>query len=367
VFVVAACLVVREPWTGVVAAVAAATALALSVSVRLARRGRLLPGVLIADVACSSAMILATALAPVTLYYHPILSVIPPLLAVPLLSRAQFLGVVAANVIVTIALSVVGRVSPGVGIQQRFPDPLLDVYIVLAVTTCTALVLSLAWRAHMSLSARAQALQRSRERLVAAGDRERQRIERDLHDGAQQSLAACAVRLRVVRRLLPDRPGPAAELLGELAAELREAVRELGELAHGLYPAVLVEHGLGEALRRVAHRSPLPTEVTVRNVRRYRPDIELSVYFCCLEGLQNAVKHAGEHAEVTVCLVGGPGDELTFDIADTGDGCDPSLLGRGRGLTNITDRLGALGGALTVHARPGAGVRLHGRIGPAGA
>jgi signal transduction histidine kinase len=363
-FVVTTCLVVRNPWLGLVLAVSAATVLALTWSIRLARRRRLLPGVLVADAMCSVSVVLATALVPVTLYYHPILSVIPSLLAIPLLSRPQFLGVVVANLVVTVVLTLVGRLSPGVGIQQRFPAPLLDLDIVLSVPICTALVLSLAWRAHVSLSERATALQWSRERLIAAGDRERRRIERDLHDGAQQSLAACAVRLRVVQRLLPVRPGQAAAMLGELADELRQAVRELGELAHGLYPAALIEHGLEEALRRVARRSPLATSVAVHNVPRPRPEVALGVYFCCLEGLQNAVKHAGENATVSMRLVGGPDGELTFDVSDTGVGCDPALLGRGHGLSNIEDRVGALGGSFTVHAEPGAGVRIRGRIGP---
>jgi signal transduction histidine kinase len=200
---------------------------------------------------------------------------------------------------------------------------------------------------------------------VAATDRERRRLERTLHDGAQQRLVAAAVQLRVLDRLLTTRPDQTRALVAQLAHDLRDAGAELRDLAHGIYPPQLTEHGLPAALRDAALRSPVPTTVHAAGVGRYLPEIEVTVYFCCLEALQNATKHAGDHATVTIHLH--DRDGLSFDIRDTGRGCERAAIHAGHGFTNMSDRLGALGGTLTVHAQPGTGIHLQGHIGsPAG-
>ena len=204
-------------------------------------------------------------------------------------------------------------------------------------------------------------LRASRSRLVAAADAERRRIERDIHDGAQQHLVALAVNLGLSRQLLQDDADAAAELLSELAGELKETIAQLRDLAHGVYPPLLREAGLAEALRAAAARSPLAVSVEAGGLGRYGPDLEAAVYFCCLEALQNAAKHAPE-ARVTLTLREVAGS-LRLTVTDDGPGFDVDAVRGGQGLQNMTDRLGAVGGLLTVRATPGTGARVEG-VGP---
>jgi signal transduction histidine kinase len=357
--------VIPNPWVLALAAGSAALALVQTWALSTIQRSRTLFGVLVVDVAGSLFMISCTALVPVTLYYHTIIALIPGLLAAPMLSRRHFFHVVVGNVLIAVALVLAGLLLPGVGVQERAPVWLVDLFVTVLVVVCTNLLLFLAWLNHVSLSERASALQTSRKRLVAAADRERRRIERDLHDGAQQRLAATAMRLRAAQRLLlggGDQVDNLLKLLDELTRELRKASDELKELARGIYPPELVEHGLAKALRSMARRSPVPTTIELNRVGRYRPEVELGVYFCCLEGLQNAIKHAGLGALVHLRVREEAGGDLSFEVSDTGPGWDPSVTPPGHGLTNMADRLGAAGGTLCVVARPGIGVRLHGRV-----
>ncbi|MEO3872071.1 ATP-binding protein [Nonomuraea sp. B12E4] len=152
-------------------------------------------------------------------------------------------------------------------------------------------------------------------------------------------------------------------LLDRLSADLQEASAELRDLAHGIYPPQLAQYGLETALRAVAQHSPLRTTVRAAGIGRYPPEIEINIYFCLLEAMQNAIKHAGEKATVTIDLRDEGG--LSFDFRDDGDGSSPERIRSGHGITNMYDRLGAIGGTLTIDTSPGAGVHLHGEI-PAG-
>ncbi|SEF08705.1 sensor histidine kinase [Jiangella alba] len=202
-------------------------------------------------------------------------------------------------------------------------------------------------------------LQASRARIVSAADASRRQIERNLHDGAQQRLVALAVKLGLARRLAT---GDAAALLEELRTDVQETLTELRELAHGIYPPLLREHGLGEALRNAAGRATIPVRVEADAVPRYAPEAEAAVYFCCLEALQNAGKHAGPDATVTV-RVGAPADGgLEFEVADDGAGFDAAAAGESHGFVNMRDRLGAFGGELTVTSAPGAGTVVAGTL-----
>ncbi|TDC47987.1 sensor histidine kinase [Jiangella ureilytica] len=201
-------------------------------------------------------------------------------------------------------------------------------------------------------------LQASRARIVSAADASRREIERNLHDGAQQHLVALAVKLGLARRLAE---GDAAALLDELRTDVQETLTELRDLAHGIYPPLLREHGLGEALRNAANRAPVPTRVEAGTDRRYPPEAEAAVYFCCLEALQNAGKHAGPGASATV-RVRGDGDGVQFEVADDGAGFDPAAVGESHGFVNMRDRLGAFGGELTVDSTPGAGTTVRGTL-----
>jgi signal transduction histidine kinase len=205
-------------------------------------------------------------------------------------------------------------------------------------------------------------LRASRARIVAAGDAERRKIERNLHDGAQQHLVALAVKLRLAKDAVDDDPPGAIELIDGLRTDLQDAIQELRALAHGIFPPLLVSGGLGEALPAAVARAALPTVLEADGLHRYPPDVEAAVYFCCLEALQNAGKHAGDGAKGTV-RVWEERNELRFEVADDGAGFDAAgATVQGHGFVNMADRLGAIDGTLDVETAPGRGTRISGRI-----
>ncbi len=201
----------------------------------------------------------------------------------------------------------------------------------------------------------------SRTRVVTAADEARRLIERDLHDGAQQHLVALAVKIGLVTSLMPRDHDAAAGLVGELPGDVRRTLGELRELAHGIYPPLLLHRGLAEALGAAAGRAALPTSIEARGVGRFEPEIEAAVYFCCLEAIQNAGKHAGPGATVAVVLANPPG-ALTFWVTDDGTGFDAEAHSDGHGFVNMRDRLGAFAGTLVVTSAPGAGTQIVGSL-----
>ena len=211
------------------------------------------------------------------------------------------------------------------------------------------------------LQRQAEELRRSRARVVAAGDAERRRIERDLHDGAQQHLVALEANLGAVRALIDSKPERAQAILDELRAAVHEAMEDFRDLAHGIYPPLLQDRGLPEALANAARRATLPTRLKAETRRRYDPEIEATVYFCCLEALQNAGKHAGESARATIRLYEEE-DALVFEVSDDGPGLDCARTTFGAGLTNMRDRLEAIGGDLRIESNNGQGTRVVGTI-----
>jgi len=205
-------------------------------------------------------------------------------------------------------------------------------------------------------------LRASRARVVAASDAARRQIERNLHDGAQQHLVALAVNLRLVQQLADADPAAAKELLTQLSLDVSDAVQELRSLAHGIYPPLLVDRGLAEALGAAAGRAAIPTAVDAAGTGRYPQDVEAAVYFCCLEALQNAGKHAGDGAAARVRVWEEAGG-LLFEVADDGAGFDPAnRTSPGAGFVNMGDRVGAIGGSVDVQSSPGRGTRVAGRI-----
>jgi signal transduction histidine kinase len=204
-------------------------------------------------------------------------------------------------------------------------------------------------------------LRASRSRVVSAADAERRRIERDLHDGAQQHLIGLAVHLRLARDLTDSDPEKTKDLLDTLGDDLQEALEQMRDLAHGIYPPLLQDRGLADALAAAARRAPVRTVLRTDSLVRYGPDIEAAVYFCCLEALQNAGKYAGAGATATV-TVGEEDGALLFEVQDDGAGFDPDRASLGAGLTNMQDRLGAIGGSLRLDAASGRGASVSGHI-----
>jgi signal transduction histidine kinase len=216
------------------------------------------------------------------------------------------------------------------------------------------------------LRQRNRELRASRARIVAASDDSRRQIERNLHDGAQQHLVAMAVKIGLARRMLGTDPSTAETMLEELRSDVQDTLRELRELAHGIYPPLLRDRGLPEALQTAANRATLPTTVDADGIGRYPEGVETAVYFCCLEAMQNAGKHAGDRAELTVQVSVDAPDQsapaLCFAVRDDGAGFDPAVGGGGHGFVNMRDRLGAIGGTLQVTSTAGSGTTIAGRI-----
>ena len=212
-----------------------------------------------------------------------------------------------------------------------------------------------------ALRRQADELRASRARVVASADAERRRIERDLHDGAQQRLVALMVRLEEARELATADPARAADAIGELKGEVERALDEVRDLAHGIYPPLLAGSGLGEALSAAAGAARIPCRVESDGSGRYPPEVEAAVYFCCLEALQNASKHAGDGARASISLSHGAGT-LVFAVTDDGAGFDPEHVAGGVGLVSMRDRVGAIGGLLEIESSPGSGVSVRGTI-----
>jgi signal transduction histidine kinase len=203
-------------------------------------------------------------------------------------------------------------------------------------------------------------LRLSRARLISAADAERRRIERDLHDGAQQRLVSLRVKLGLAEELLGGGPAELKALIQEIAGDAESALDELHDLVHGIYPAVLVDRGLAPALKALAADAPVRVRLLARAIGRHPDQVESAVYFCCAEAVQNASKHCGPGVEVTI-LLGEEGGWLGFEVRDDGPGL-PASSSTGSGLVSMRDRMGAMGGTLEIVSRPGGGTTVSGAV-----
>jgi signal transduction histidine kinase len=208
-------------------------------------------------------------------------------------------------------------------------------------------------------------LRSSRQRLVAAQDEERRRLERNIHDGAQQQLVALTVKARLARQLAERDPAKTAELLSQIEGETQSALEDLRDLARGIYPPLLADQGLVAALRAQTRKVSLPVSVEADDVGRYAPEVEATVYFCALEALQNVTKYAG--ANTTTVRLSQRNGSLAFAVEDDGSGFDPRTASDGSGLQGMADRLAAVGGSLEVESELGRGTIVRGRVPIAGA
>jgi signal transduction histidine kinase len=203
-------------------------------------------------------------------------------------------------------------------------------------------------------------LRASRQRLVAAQDEERRKLERNLHDGAQQQLVALAVQLRLAEQLAGRDTGKERELLHRLQTMAGEALEDLRDLARGIYPPLLADRGLAAALSAQAAKAAVRVDVSAEGIGRYGQDVEAAVYFCALEAVQNAAKYASaSRIEITLAEHDG---SLRFRIADDGDGFDPERVARGVGLNGMTDRIEAIGGRLEIQSAVGRGTTVGGSV-----
>jgi signal transduction histidine kinase len=203
-------------------------------------------------------------------------------------------------------------------------------------------------------------LRASRQRLVSAQDEGRRRIERNLHDGAQQQIVALTVKLRLLGQLVDRDAEKAKSMASDLQSDANDALEQLRDLARGIYPPLLADKGLVAALEAQARRASVPTEVRSDGIGRYPQDTEAAVYFCVLEAMNNVAKYSGAtRAEVSVAQTDG---HLTFAVVDDGRGFDPAVTSYGTGVQGMADRLDAIGGALRVISKKGEGTTIQGRI-----
>lgn len=201
----------------------------------------------------------------------------------------------------------------------------------------------------------------SRIRLVEAADAERQRIERDLHDSVQQQLVGLRIKLDLAAEEIRREPSSGGRMVDSIGRQMDEVLETLRSLARGIYPSLLHERGLGEALKSAGRRSPSPVSVRVHGIGRHPDDVETAVYFCCLEAIQNVAKHAGRSAQAVIRLWQEPG-RLYFEVSDSGVGFDPARPPQPNGLVNMRDRIEAVAGALTIESSAGQGTVVHGWV-----
>jgi signal transduction histidine kinase len=241
-------------------------------------------------------------------------------------------------------------IGDGLAAVVHDPDLVDQLSLVTAAGSAARLALENE-RLHADQLAQIEELRRSRARITSAADQERRRIERDLHDGAQQRLVGAGLALQMAQSRVPD--GEATELLVAAQAEVAMAVRELRELARGVYPAVLLDQGLAAALQTLADRSTVPVTVDFPS-SRLPGQVEAAAYFIAAE----AVTNIGKHAHATAATVTGDvtGDVLRLTIVD--DGVGGACAGDGSGLQGLADRAGALGGSVTVTSPVGRGTTI---------
>ncbi|TIC82731.1 ATP-binding protein [Nocardioides sp. GY 10127] len=283
---------------------------------------------------------------------------VPLMVTIPLLDRRLLL-------ITTVTVVVSSGVAAGVAEHRRVALPEVDSIgpVVSVVIFSPIIVAVVAWvvlDTYRRLESQAAALRVANERVVRAADAARRTLERDLHDGAQQRLVGLSLRLGQIRRLTETSDCHVVQAaLDEAVQQNLEAVRELRELARGIYPAVLTERGLVAALRAAALQAPVSCVVLDAGVPRYPEAVEAAVYFTVMEALTNATKHAAAQ-EVRVELRDEAGP--AFVVADDGRGFDPAAVGAEGGLAGLEARVEALGGVLRVESAPGRGTRVEGVV-----
>jgi signal transduction histidine kinase len=260
------------------------------------------------------------------------------------------------------------RVSDRVAAIEHDELLLLEPGVVEATATYAITALEHDWLVR-ELQSSLRELSESRARIVTVGAQARRRIERDLHDGAQQRLVALRAHLGLEsERLRPWAPA-SADALDRLATDIDDTIDDVRSIARGLYPSLLADRGLAEALKAAALAAPIPARVDAHGIGRYEAEIEATVYYACIEALQNAGKHAEGATGVWISL--SDTGNLRFEVADDGAGFAPAARSAGAGLTNLRDRLAAVGGVVTIESEVGVGTRVAGllpgrRIGPEG-
>jgi signal transduction histidine kinase len=300
-------------------------------------------------------------------------ALLPAVLATATASGRELTRYVIGSVAVCTAVVCLGVLQDATGLTDATPVGLQHWLLALFIPAMAAMVglivlqnsrrlqgaLADALAAQAELAEQAAELRRSRTRVVAATDRERRRIERDLHDGAQQGLISIGIGLAGATALCRSDPDAAVSALTDLRRQLHLAHDEVRSLAQGVYPPVLSEHGLVEAISSAVDRYSLPVTLDLHDPGRHPSELEAAVYFSCVEALQNAAKHS--RADQVWVSLGTDQGSVWFTVQDDGVGFEPGAGGSG-GMVNMQDRLGASGGTLRVDSTPGRGTTVHGSV-----
>jgi signal transduction histidine kinase len=232
----------------------------------------------------------------------------------------------------------------------------LQLYITLAALTTLCLAAIVSERRSAALE-----LAQSRARIAAAAAEERRRLERELHDSAQNRLVGLQIRLGLAKERTQQTAPEVAATFSRLMEEAEGVGSELRRIAHGIAPPLLATRGIVDALRDECLHSGIAVQIAANDVGLSEPDVETAVYLSCLESIQNAAKHAGSDARVTVSLRR-TGNELAFSVQDTGRGFEPRTTARGAGLTGVHDRIETVGGRVEITAEPGRGTTVVGVV-----
>jgi signal transduction histidine kinase len=349
----------RNPWFLGICAVGVAQCVVLAVALYLARHGRYQQSITLVCIGNWVCVLLITLISPPLLPVMALVAMVPVVFAEPYIPWQRGLAFTVITAALVLAMAAVARFTQIADVVDLAPRWVETAFIVVALPVNVLHVMVIVWNnagalrtSEGQLAEHAAELAASRTRLITAADEERRRLERDLHDGAQQHLVALSVIIQLARNADLDRAQP---LLTEASDLVETAVAEIRRLAHGIYPPLLVSGGLSEALPTLAARASVPVHLDLNGLGRYPPSTEAALYYCCSEALQNAAKHGGP---ATTVMVAAHADEQTLNltISDTGRGFDSATIGVG--LTNMTDRLSAIGGQLVIDTGPGQGTRI---------
>jgi signal transduction histidine kinase len=340
--------VLRSPWLLAIAAVCTAQCVVLGAALRLWRRARYLQSITLVCIGNWATLLSLTFVVPDVLPVCVLGALLPVAFAESYVRwhRGQaFAVIIAGSACCVLALAALARFQNISHLTAHIPRAIQNAFLIPLVVFLAVYLLVMVWN-------NAVELQTSRARLITAADEERRRLERDLHDGAQQHLVALAVLIQLAGTAEHDR---SQQLLTEASGLLEAAIAEIRRLAQGIYPPLLVSGGLAQALPAVAARASVPVRLNLQDLGRYPASTEAALYFCCSEALQNATKHGGPATMVTI-TAHADDRTLTLTITDTGRGFDPATTGTG--LTNMTDRVSAIGGQLVIDTAPGRGTRI---------
>jgi signal transduction histidine kinase len=351
--------VLRSLWYLAFVAVGVAQCVVLAVALVLARHLRYQQSITLVCIGTWVSTLLVILVSPPLLPVMVLVALVPVAFAEPYISLQRGLAFTVITAACVLAMTLLARLTKVADVVDQAPRWIETAFIVVAVPYNALHLMVIGWNnaaalrtSEGRLAERAVELAASRTRLITAADEERRRLERDLHDGAQQHLVSLAVLIQLARTAERDRYQP---LLTEASDLVETAIAEIRRLAHGIYPPLLVSGGLAQAIPAVAARAPVPVQLNLQDLGRYPASTEAALYFFCSEALQNATKHGGPGTTVTI-IAHADDRTLTLAISDTGRGFDPATTATG--LTNMTDRLSAIGGNLVIDTAPGSGTRI---------